>query len=82
MFCLRVCIRTTYMSGMLRRSEEGVELAPDLELHAVVSCHVGAGNQIQVFGRETSALNLWTIPPAPKKNFKVGSHYVALELII
>ena len=54
--CLQACMCTVCMSVALK-GQEGVLEPLELELQAVVSHHVGAGNPTQPRGRAASTLS-------------------------
>lgn len=47
---MHVCLCTTCLSGAYRGQKRASDLL-GLQLQMVVSCHMGAGNQTQVFGK-------------------------------
>lgn len=47
----------------------------ELELRAVVSCHVGAKNQIQLLWKNSNAFNCWAIAP-PRLIIYLWIHYL------
>jgi hypothetical protein len=66
MFCLHIYY-TPCVCLVPMEFERGHWIPPKLELWVALNHHIGAGNRTQVLCKIKSALNCWTISPAPVK---------------
>lgn len=76
------CLAYVYMCTGCKPGDHGNQKKAsdplELELDVVVSCCVGAGNQVQVFRKSNSALHHWAISPALAPCFLDTSSFYSL----